>query len=79
MTGGYAVYGPLLEAGLPGVDPEDGMGEHEACERAQALVGEADAALASRLDFDPEAGGTGVLAPSAEDLERFLRLLKIVS
>ena len=36
---------------------------------------EADRALLRRLDFDPEAGGTGILARSREDLEAALGIL----
>jgi hypothetical protein len=42
---------------------------------ARRRLRESDPALLRRLDFDPEANGTGILARSREDLEAALRIL----
>jgi hypothetical protein len=71
--GGWGVYGSLYAA----VDSDEET-EYEAAERAQERLLSADAELAKRLDFDPEANGTGIYAESREDLETALRLLGLV-
>ena len=71
--GGWGVYGSLYAA----VDSDEET-EYEAAERAQERLLSADAELANRLDFDPEANGTGIYAESREDLETALRLLGLV-
>jgi hypothetical protein len=37
----------------------------------------ADPQLADRLDLDQESSGTGIAAPTREDLERALRLIGV--
>lgn len=70
-AGVWLAYGRLNE-GAPGDT------EYDACERARKRIGTTDAELAARLEFDPEADGTGIEASSREDLERALKILGLV-
>jgi hypothetical protein len=42
------------------------------------MIRTADADLARRLDFDQEADGTGIAAPTREDLESALRMIGVL-
>jgi hypothetical protein len=70
-TAGWSAYGSLLRhEGAMAESTED-----EACERAEARLRAADAWLAARVDFDPESAGTGIYAPTREDLEQAMQIL----
>ena len=62
---GWQVYGSLADA-FEDVPFDE---EHEACKLAKARLQTADPERASRIEFDPEADGTGIYARSREDLE----------
>jgi hypothetical protein len=67
----WSVYGSLWLAS----DGRDGETEYDALKVARRRIREANPALLRRLDFDPEANGTGIMARSREDLEAALRIL----
>jgi hypothetical protein len=67
----WSVYGSLCLA----AEGRDGETEYDALRVARRRLREADPALPRRLDFDPEANGTGIMARSREDLEAALRIL----
>jgi hypothetical protein len=68
---GWATYGSLYLA----ADGQDGETEYDALAAAKRRLRAADPALLRTLDFDPEAAGTGISAPTREQLERALRIL----
>jgi len=68
---GFGVYGSLQQALGQGPDET----EYEAAERAQSVLASAQPELAKRLDFDPEANGTGIYAASRKDLEAVIEIL----
>ncbi|HET6509892.1 MAG TPA: hypothetical protein VFG42_24075 [Baekduia sp.] len=68
--GTWTTYGSL-------VAHFDQSTEYDALNAARRRLRAADAALLSRLDFDPEAGGTTILASSREDLLAALTTLGI--
>lgn len=72
----WSTYGSLDVARPPLVD-DDLFDEAEAADRAQAVVRAVDAALAHRIEWDPEASGTGLAAKERADLERALEILGI--
>ena len=72
---GFGVYGSLHQA--LGQDPD--ATEYEVVERARARIASADPSLLERLDFDPEAGGTGIYADRRQDLETALHVLRLGS
>jgi hypothetical protein len=51
--------------------------EHDALRAARKTLKEADPQLLRRLDFDPEADGTGIMARTREDLVAALAILGI--
>ncbi len=68
---GFGVYGSLQQALGQGSEET----EYKVVKRVRALIASADPALLKRLDFDPEAGGTGIYAERRQDLEGVLRIL----
>lgn len=66
--GSWGAYGRLMDAG-------HGETEYDACRRARGQLRRLDRPLLERLEFDPEADGTGIAARSEEDLRRALELL----
>jgi hypothetical protein len=71
--GGWHTYGSLWEA----FDGRYRGTEYEALQAAGRLLLRAAPALLPRMDFDPEAEGTGIFAPSRRDLVRALEILGI--
>ena len=69
----WSTYGSLWDA----MDAGDDETEHDAMEAAKAKLRAADPQLLERLDFDHESDGTGVAAPTREDLARALQILGI--
>jgi hypothetical protein len=67
----WSVYASLYLA----AEGRDGETEYDVLKVARRRLRESDPALLRRLDFDPEANGTGILARSREDLEAALRIL----
>jgi hypothetical protein len=68
---GWHTYGSLLRAEGGTLDDT----EYDALRRAKGRLRAADRRLLARLEFDPENAGTGIMAPSREDLTRALELL----
>ena len=76
----WLAYGSLID--MPAIadapDPDAiASTEYDALGVAEATLRTADPALLDRLDFDPESSGTGIEAPTREDLERALNLLRL--
>jgi hypothetical protein len=69
----WITYGSLCEAAESG----DVDTERDALRAAKRRLREADPDLLARLDFDQESSGTGIAAPTREDLEDALRILGI--
>jgi hypothetical protein len=67
----WTTYGSLHHAG----QGQDGDTETDALRAARSRLRAADPALLRRLDFDPEANGTGIYAHSRADLEAAIELL----
>ena len=67
----WTTYGSLQHA----AQGQDGETETDALRAARSRLRAADPALLRRLDFDPEADGTGIYARSRADLEAALGLL----
>jgi hypothetical protein len=69
VANGWTVYGSL-HAVFPGLPDE-----YAAAEAAETRLRQRDSALHRRLDFDPEQGGTGISAPTREELHAALAIL----
>jgi hypothetical protein len=69
----WGTYGSFWEA----FDGRYGETEYEALTAARRILRREAPRLLRRLDFDPEAGGTGVTARRRSHLERMLRILGI--
>lgn len=67
----WTTYGSLCSA----AEGRDGDTEYEALAAAKRRLRAADPALLRALDFDQEADGTGISAPTREQLERALGIL----
>jgi hypothetical protein len=68
---GWSTYGSLCLA----AEGQDGDTEYEALAAAKRRLRAADPDLLRSLDFDQEADGTGISAPTREQVERALRIL----
>ena len=71
-TEAWVAYGSLAD---DSEDPDDT--EYDACDRAERRLREADSDLSSRVGFDPENAGTGIMAAARDDLERALEILGV--
>jgi hypothetical protein len=67
----WSTYGSLWDAMHAGDDET----EYDAMEAAKRCISAAAPELLKRLDFDHESDGTGISAPTREDLESALRIL----
>lgn len=72
----WSTYGSL-DVAQPPLIADAPFDEAAAAERAEAAVRSVDAALADRIEWDPEASGTGLAAERRADLERAFEILGI--
>jgi hypothetical protein len=70
---GWQTYGSLADT----LGPDAFDVEYDALQVAQRRVRDVDVALFERVEWDHEADGTGIYAPSRADLERVLTALEI--
>lgn len=77
--GPWLTYGSLADAFADRDPPVDFETEYDALGAARKQIRAHDPKLLARLDFDQESSGTGIAAPTREDLVRVMSILDLTA